>query len=241
MDLPLLTAAILFVAVLFRSTFGFGDALVAMPLLTMAVGPRVAAPVVELVGVVVAAVIAWEARAALEWRAVRTLFLSALPGIPVGVLALRALPPRIIEIALASVLIGYGGWSLSRLPGRRAEPPPVSTAWALPLGFASGAFGAATSASGPPVVIYGSLRRWPPDRFRANLQGYFLALSVLVAAGHGLGGLWSVEVGRLVLVSLPGLLLAAVLGKHLNRRIPADRFHAAIYALLVALGLLTLL
>jgi len=35
--------------------------------------------------------------------------------------------------------------------------------------------GGAYGMNGPPLVAYGSLRRWtPPERFRATLQGYFL-------------------------------------------------------------------
>jgi hypothetical protein len=42
-------------------------------------------------------------------------------------------------------------------------------------------------ASGPlPLVVYGSLRGWPPERFRATLQGYFLPASLLGLAGPAL-------------------------------------------------------
>lgn len=37
--------------------------------------------------------------------------------------------------------------------------------------------------NGPPLAVYGSLRRWSPQRFRATLQGYFLPASLV-----GLGG-----------------------------------------------------
>ena len=37
--------------------------------------------------------------------------------------------------------------------------------------------------NGPPLVIYGALRRWSPQHFRATLQGYFLPASLA-----GLGG-----------------------------------------------------
>ena len=48
-------AAIVFLATLVRSTFGFGDALVAMPLLTLLVVPmEVATPIVAVASAVVA-------------------------------------------------------------------------------------------------------------------------------------------------------------------------------------------
>jgi hypothetical protein len=45
----LLTCTILFLSTLTRSTLGFGDAVVAMPLLALALGIRTAAPLVALV------------------------------------------------------------------------------------------------------------------------------------------------------------------------------------------------
>ena len=48
-------AAIVFLATLVRSTFGFGDALVAMPLLTLLIGDaKVATPIVAVASAVVA-------------------------------------------------------------------------------------------------------------------------------------------------------------------------------------------
>ena len=41
------------------------------------------------------------------------------------------------------------------------------------FGFFAGILGGAYNTNGPPVVIYGSLRKWSPATFRATLQGYF--------------------------------------------------------------------
>ena len=38
--------------------------------------------------------------------------------------------------------------------------------------------------NGPPLVVYGVLRRWQPAQFRATLQGYFLIASVVGMAGY---------------------------------------------------------
>ena len=53
--LPVL--AVLFLATLIRSAFGFGEALVAVPLLALLIPVEVAAPVAALVSITVAAVV----------------------------------------------------------------------------------------------------------------------------------------------------------------------------------------
>ncbi len=54
---------VVFVATLFRSAFGFGEALIAVPLLTLLIGLKVAAPVAVLVSITIAAVVVVQ-----DWR-----------------------------------------------------------------------------------------------------------------------------------------------------------------------------
>jgi uncharacterized membrane protein YfcA len=58
-------AGVLFVAAFIRSALGFGDAVVAMPLLAMAVGLRTATPLVAFVGPTISLLIL-----ARDWRRV---------------------------------------------------------------------------------------------------------------------------------------------------------------------------
>ena len=43
--------------------------------------------------------------------------------------------------------------------------------------------------NGPPLVIYGALRRWSPQYFRATLQGYFLPATLAGLIGYAATGL----------------------------------------------------
>jgi uncharacterized membrane protein YfcA len=90
MVLPVL--AVLFLATLVRSAFGFGEALVAVPLLALLIPVTVAAPLAVLLSVTVAAVVL-----AQDWRHVHLggawrLVLATLPGIPLGLWLLTAAP-----------------------------------------------------------------------------------------------------------------------------------------------------
>ncbi len=90
--------------------------------------------------------------------------------------------------------------------------------------------------NGPPLVVYGALRRWSPEHFRATLQGYFLPASVIGMIGYWAAGLWTPSVSRYYLLSLPTALLAIVLGRMINRRVGARRFFVYVHAGLIVSG-----
>jgi hypothetical protein len=84
---------VIFFASIVRSAFGFGEALIAVPLLALFLPIRVAAPLAVLISVVIAAVIL-----AQDWRKVHLrssgwLFIPTLAGIPVGIWLLRSANP----------------------------------------------------------------------------------------------------------------------------------------------------
>ena len=233
----LLTIAVLFVAAFIRSALGFGDALLAMPLLALLAGLQVATPVVAFAASTIGITILLG-----HWRSVDVsstwrLVLASLVGIPFGLLLLKLAPESYVKAALGVLLILYGLYSLIApgLPVIRSEWP------AYVFGFVAGVLGGAYNTNGPPVVVYGALRRWSPEHFRATLQGCFLLTGLMILVGHGVAGLWTREVFRLYLFSLPAILLAVFLGAKLNRRIPRETFSRAVYVFLIIMGALFVL
>src|ERR1700751_1733777 len=96
--------------------------------------------------------------------------------------------------------------------------------WLIGSGFCSGILGGAYGMDGPPLVVYGSLRRWSPEHFRATLQGYFLPASIVGLVGYWATGLWDHDVTFNFLASLPVALVAIFLGRWVNQRIKAEMF-----------------
>lgn len=135
------------------------------------------------------------------------------------------------------VIIGFSAHS--RFGGEMRELKNDNSAWLF--GFAAGVLGGAYGMNGPPLVIYGALRRWSPQNFRATLQGYFLLASFAGLIGYSIAGLWTAEVNRLYLLSLPVVLLATVLGRALNRRMSKDRFLSYVHGGLMLAGIALLL
>ena len=241
MTMPLATITlvllILWLAAFIRSAVGFGDALLAMPLLAILVGLQVATPLVAFTGLAISVIILSSSWRQVDLRNFWRLTLASLVGTPFGIWLLQHGDERVVNLFLGLLLVGYGGYSLLRptLPALRSER------WAYPFGFVAGVLGSAYNTSGPPVIIYGTMRQWSPALFRATLQGFFLASNILVIAGHGLAGLWTSEVLLLTALSLPVIFVAISVGAVVNQRIPAAQFTRLVFGLLIVLGALFLL
>lgn len=232
--ITLYIVGVIFLATLIRSTLGFGEALVAVPLLALRTPVSVAAPLAVLVSILVAGVVVVQDWRRIEMRSARGLILTALLGIPLGVLLLAKANDHLVRLILGLVIIAFSVHALTMGRARRLERDHPG--WLAACGFLSGVLGGAYGMNGPPLAVYGALRRWTPRQFRATLQGYFLPVSLVGLAGYLYVGLWDAAVTRDFLWSLPGVALAIVLGRALNRRIRSDRFVRLLYMGLVGIG-----
>ena len=229
--------AVVFLATVIRSAFGFGEALIAVPLLALTIPLKTSVPLAVLLSIVIAAVIV-----AQDWRHVHVssawrLVLSTFVGIPLGLWLLTAVDERIVKAVLAVIIILFAVYLLAG----RGRSELKSDRWAWLFGFAAGVLGGAYGMNGPPLVIYGAMRRWSPEHFRATLQGYFLPASLVGMAGYWAEGLWTREVTRYFLLGLPLALVAIVVGRIVNRRLSVARFRLYIHLGLIAIGAILLL
>jgi hypothetical protein len=232
-----------FFATLVRSTFGFGEALIAVPLLALTIPIEVAAPLAVLLSITIAAVVVLQDWRKIHIRSTGWLLVPTFAGIPLGVWLLTSGHQHLVKSALAIVIIAFSGYSL--VSARFGATPPVlerdSGPWLLGCGFFAGVLGGAYGMNGPPLVLYGAMRRWSPQHFRATLQGYFLPASIIAMAGYWLAGLWIPAVTHYFLLSLTVVLPAIFLGRALNHRLRSDAFLEIVHGGLVCVGLVLLI
>jgi uncharacterized protein len=228
---------VIFVATLFRSIFGFGEALIAVPLLSLVIPIGTGVPLATLISVTVAVVIVAQDWRQIHYQSAGVLLLSTLFGIPLGLWLLTEVAEPVVKGVLAVCIIGFSSYCLS---GRGAYQMTTDRlAWVF--GFGAGVLGGAYGMNGPPLVVYGSLRGWSPERFRATLQGYFLPASLLGMCGYWLAGLWTAEVLRLYAWSLPVAVGAILLGRIINRRLGGRSFHRYVHVGLLLIGIMLLI
>jgi uncharacterized membrane protein YfcA len=227
---------IVFLATLIRSTFGFGEALVAVPLMALFLPVKMAAPVAVLISITVALVVTIQDWHHIHMGSAKRLVISTFIGTPAGLLLLIVLADQVVQAILGVIIMAFALYRLVSRSQYKLEDD--KKAWIF--GFGAGVLGGAYGMNGPPLVVYGSLRGWEPRRFRATLQGYFLPASIVAMAGFAIAGLWTYKVTWYFLLSLPVVLLATFLGAVLNRRMSKQSFMLYIYVGLLSIGAILL-
>jgi len=199
---------------------------------------QVAAPLAVLLSITIAAVVVAQDWREIHVRSAGWLLLATLPGIPCGLLLLTSHHQAVMKGALGVVILAFAAFSLfARAPMKLDHD---GRGWLFACGFSAGILGGAYGMNGPPLVVYGTMRRWTAQQFRATLQAYFLPASVLSMAGYWMAGLWVPAVTRDYLLSLPVMLPAVLLGRAINRRLHGNVFLRLIYVGLACIGVLLL-
>ncbi len=229
-----LSAAVAFVAAATNSITGFGYALIVMPVLTVAVGPKVAVVTMTAIGVPLVLFNAWRWRADLRGHTAAVLIVTSLVGTPLGSLLLSRADERVLSALVGVVVIVLTAalWRGLTLRAGRAN--------LVAAGVASGALATSVGTNGPPIVIALRAEGLEPEPFRATLQVVFAAQGSIALATFWAGDLLSAEVGRAAMAGIPAAVLGALVGDRVAARVEADRFRVLVLVMLVASGFLAI-
>lgn len=221
--------AVWVVAALIRGVIGFGNALIAMPLLALFLPPAVVTPLVAITAMVMVLIMLAQSWRHICFRSAAHLIVGSVFGIPLGLVFLKELPAPVIQFVLAVVIFSFSLYSLVHPRLLRLH----TDRWAWFAGFSAGILGGAYNTNGPPAVIYGTMRGWDPEKFRATLQGFFFPTGIMILFGHYLAGLWTAEVFHYALPSIPVVVIATLASRPLAKRIPAARFEKLVHIMLI--------
>lgn len=223
-----------FLATLMRSTFGFGESLVAVPLLSLFLPIVIAVPLSVLISILVALVVVVQDHQKIHFNSAKWLIIFALLGIPVGLLVLIYGNEQWVKIGLGVLIILYSLYGLVGKNGVTLDAD--SKFWLFLCGLLSGILGGAYGINGPPLVVYGNMRKWSAQHFRATLQAYFLPVSLVGTIGYAIKGLITITVLKYFLIALPAAIPAIFLGRYLNLKLRDHTFFKYVYLLLMGIG-----
>ncbi len=232
----LIVVAGMFAAGLLRGFTGFGLAMAAVPLLALALAPRLVVPVIVTLQLLAGAIdlpLHWRAA---NWRAILPLTIAMVVCTPLGLLVLTVLTADWARLVIGLLIFAAIGLLMRglRLP---AKPPR----WVgLGVGAVSGVMNGIAAMAGPPAVVYFLALARSPAEMRASSICYFVltgAAAMVALLWHGLATL---ETTLWALTGLPALLCGQWLGALGFRRVsPTTHRNVALLTLAVLASLLS--
>ena len=222
-----LTAAL--VAGFVRGLSGFGLALLLVPALSLAVLPKEAVVVANLLAAMIG-FIGLRKQAASSERSAFVIAGVALLGLPLGLAALWTIPAPVARLMIA--LIAIGAFVAVLLPAKAGHVPgPKET---VATGLGAGVLTGFAGMPGPPVVPYYLRRGIEPAVARASMMTVFLVTQLA-------GVLLSVAAGQatrrefiLGVVLFPAVLAGTWAGNHAFGRVSPNAWRGIAGAVLGA-------
>ena len=214
---------------------GFGTGLTALPFWLGVVNPVVAAPLVVVCSIVAQVQTLPAIWHAINWRQVAPFVLGGLIGVPIGTLLLTLVSPYFFKLFIGIFLIVYCGSMLAR-----GSAPTLSWGGRAvdgAVGFGGGVLGGLAGLSGALPTLWLSLRGWGKDAKRGVFQVFNLSILSFALLSQAVGGFIGYELGKLVLIALPGTVVGAWLGRKTNSWLGDDRFNQVVLALLLLSGI----
>ena len=238
-SLILLVLCVVFLGSLTRAIFGFGDSVVAMPLLALLPLPlHTSISLIGLMGLTVAIFTVLKGWKKIDRSVLLILSISTLVGIPIGLYLVTAVSQSTVTRILGVFLLFYGVYSLIKQRFHMELPEKIkSSRWLpVPFGFLAGMLGSAYNMNGIPIVVYGTFRDWDMEVFMGTLQTHFVISSSFIILGQALGGLWSPDLYSLYFLSIPVIFFASKVGSTIQKKISVHRFETLLFIFIIFLG-----
>ena len=231
----LLVVAGAFFGGLVNGLTGFGTGMTALPFWVHALPPVLASPLVVTCSIVSQLQTLPAIWHALDFRRLAPFVAGGVLGVPIGVLVLPHVPVHAFKAAIGVLLIVACTGLLWSSRSRRAWAGGGRAADAG-VGFAGGILGGLAGMSGTFPTLWAELRGWEKDARRAVFQGYNLSILVFALGSQAVAGLLTAELGRMLLLAVPGTILGAWIGRRLYRRMDTRRFSKVVLVLLLVGG-----
>jgi uncharacterized protein len=230
----LLVAVTVAVAASLQSASGFGFSLIAVPIVSVLMGAKVAVVGTSTLGPLLTLSLAASGRRHVRAGVVWIVTGAAVVGMPAGLWILTNVDDRVLAVIIALVVIALTAVLIS---GATApNHPGIDVA----AGFSSGVLATSTGTNGPPLVLALQARRLPASEFRATLSAAFLLQSSIALLGFVLAGQFNADVARVVAAGIPGLIIGRLLGDRLFDSLDQRHFRGVVLGLLLATGIFSL-
>lgn len=236
----IIVIAVMLFGAFIRTVFGFGDALVAMPMLALiSFDLKTSTALIGFIGLLVAIPATFKYRSEIKWSVIRRLVIGSLFGVPVGITLVKYVDVSTVGRILGVFLLIYSSYSLIRtLRSHTIQLKLHSKVWDYIFGLFSGVLGSAFDSHGVAVAIYGTLKDWSANEFRGILQSHFMCVSVIVVSSQMASGFWNLEVVKLILMTVPFLFVLIPFSNWVSTKTDSASMVKYVYGLLLLFGIM---
>lgn len=223
--------AVATLAALVQNLAGFGFALLAVPLMAVAVDTHETVVICTVLGLLSSSVQAWIGRADTDRPTARRMIWAAFAGMPFGLVVFILVSDDVLRL-----LVGACVLVIVVLLARRIDLRHVGPHFDVAAGAVSGVLATSVSTNGPPLVFALAARQVEADVFRPTINTVFTASGVVSLAAFAVAGEVSAQSGVAVVWALPGLLLGMWAGVRLRPLVDGERFRIMVLVLLAVAG-----
>jgi hypothetical protein len=229
----LLAAAVIFIAAAVHGASGFGQGLIAMPILALFIDIKTVIPLSLFNGLVIGATLMLRWRRRLDFSKAWPLITSSVFGVPIGVYFLKTLDGSALKTGLGVLLAAFSLYSLSGVKIGSA----MSAGWGYLFGFFSGMVGGAFGLNGPVSLIYVMSAPWTVEEKKAVLVTYFVTSNAMILALYFASGVAMSAPVKFAVAGAPSAIAGAMIGAMFSDRLKKETVERVIYGLVLVMGI----
>lgn len=233
----IISSLIIVISSLVQGSVGFGFVLVSAPLLSLFIPLKTLVPLLVNLSLVINLMVIVSAMKDLVLREIWILIVMGIIGIPIGVYGLNTLSPYTLKMLIGVVILIT---SIAMLAGFKLKTKNKVYTYSF-TGLLSGILNGSISMSGPPIVLFLANEGYEKDKFRANINAYFIITNIITVIVFSLNGLYTIEIFKYTGLQIISLIIGTLLGIRFSRRINEAVFKKLILLLLIITGLITII
>lgn len=227
-----LLLAFLVTAFSVQSAFGFGGALILIPVLSLTTSVAIITPLLAMLGVLLSGGIAWKSRHSIRGDLLWRLLLATALTAPIGIFFVTMVDEAVVKTILGIVIIMAGVTMLIGNDVIRYK----RTASPYTFGALAGVLGGAYNTLGPPLVVFFQLRGLDANSYRATLHGFIVSSNIVI-----LMLFWRLDrldkASFLLLYDLLfPLVLGLIIGRYIFRKTQSRNYESYLCYILLLLG-----
>jgi uncharacterized membrane protein YfcA len=227
-----LAVGIVLAAAVISGITGFGFGLVSVPLLLMLYDPVAVLTITKVLTLTTSWIVIAHGWRSIQPGMIARVFPWAILGTLAGIQLLKAASEEAIKIIASSVVVAFALLLIRGLPEREWNHPLLAPI----AGFASGSMSTTTGLSGPPIVLYFTLRNVDVMPFRVTIATYFVLLDLFGLPALIQQDFVTRDDLKVAVALVPMALLGRIIGIRLAHRFSRKQFYRFTLGILIVTG-----